>query len=65
MYEVGGMATNVTPYWNNTAFGPLMPYPTMYGNTGLMPFSASLYPVSPIEVYPYMPYMYGHVPAFG
>ncbi|KAL1830699.1 uncharacterized protein LOC108216390 isoform X1 [Daucus carota subsp. sativus] len=65
VYEVGGMATNVTPYWNNTAFGPLMPYPTMYGNTGLMPFSASLYPVSPIEVYPYMPYMYGHVPAFG
>lgn len=65
MGAVGGMATHVTPYWNNTAFGLMRPYTTMYANTGMMPFSASMYPVSSIGIYPYMSYMYGHIPAFG
>ncbi|KAK1372617.1 E3 ubiquitin ligase PARAQUAT TOLERANCE 3-like [Heracleum sosnowskyi] len=65
MCAVGGMAADMTPYWNNTAFGPMMPYTTMYAYTGMMPFNASMFPVSPIGVYPYMSYMYGHVPAFG
>lgn len=65
MCAVGGMAAQVTPYWNNPAFGPMRPYTTMYANTGMMPFNASMFPVSPIGVYPYMSYMYGHIPAFG
>ncbi|XP_074345783.1 uncharacterized protein LOC141684622 isoform X2 [Apium graveolens] len=62
---VGGMAAQVTPYWNNTAFGPMRPYTTMYANTGMIPFNASMVPVSPIGIYPCMSYMYGHMPDFG
>lgn len=63
MCAVGGMAAHVTPYWSNTAFGPMRPYTTMYANTGMIPFNASMLP-APIGIYPYMSYMYGHMPAF-
>lgn len=63
MYAVGARPTFTAPYWNNTSFGPMMPFTTIYANHGMMPYNASMFPVSPLGVSPYMASMYGHVPA--
>ncbi|KAL8107356.1 uncharacterized protein LOC141671482 [Apium graveolens] len=63
MYAVGAMPAFATPYWNNIAFGPMRPFTNTYANHGMMPYNASMFPVSPIGVSPYMASMYGHMPA--
>lgn len=63
MYAMGARPAFATPYWNNTAFGPMRPYTNIYANHGMMPYNASMFPVSPIGVSPYMASMYGHMPA--
>ncbi|KAK1367953.1 hypothetical protein POM88_034045 [Heracleum sosnowskyi] len=63
MYAMGARPAFATPYWNNTAFGPMRPFTNIYPNHGMMPYNASMFPVSPIGVSPYMASMYGHMPA--
>lgn len=61
----GGMPGFASPYWSGTAFAPMRPFNSMYGNPGMMPFNASMVPVTPFGVSPYMSSMYGHLPVPG
>nr|XP_043622923.1 E3 ubiquitin ligase PQT3-like [Erigeron canadensis] len=58
----GGMSGYGMPYWNAAAFSPVNPYMSMYGNPGMFPFSASMVPVTPYGVPPYLPSTYGSIP---
>lgn len=59
----GGMSGYAMPYWNPGVFHHVNPYMNMYGNPGMMPFSAvSMVPATPYGVPPYGPSTYGSLP---
>lgn len=58
----GGMSGYAMPYWNPAAFPPVNPYMNMYGNPGMVPFNATMVPVTPYGVPSYVPSTYGCLP---
>ena len=58
----GGMSGYPIPYWNAAAFPPVNPYMNMYGNQGMVPFNASMVPVTPYGVPSYVSSAYGCLP---
>ncbi|KAL8501860.1 hypothetical protein ACS0TY_021103 [Phlomoides rotata] len=61
----GGMPSYAVPYWNGPPAPPFAPYANMYNNPSMMPFNASMVPVSPFAVPPYIPSMHGSLPSPG
>ncbi|KAA8546216.1 hypothetical protein F0562_003045 [Nyssa sinensis] len=59
----GAMPGYASPYWNGTPLPPVRPFANIYGNLGMMPFNATMVPVTPFAVPSYMPSMYGGLPA--
>ncbi|KAL6502051.1 hypothetical protein OROGR_027184 [Orobanche gracilis] len=55
----GGMPGYAPPYWNGPSLPPFRPYANMYGNPAMMPFNASMVPVSPFSAPPYFRSMGG------
>ncbi|KAL6534050.1 hypothetical protein OROHE_013883 [Orobanche hederae] len=55
----GGMPGYAPPYWNGPSLPPFRPYANMYGNPAMMPFNASMVPVSPYSAPPYFHSMGG------
>ncbi|KAI3468064.1 hypothetical protein Pfo_024727 [Paulownia fortunei] len=61
----GGMPGYAPPYWNGSSLPPFRPYVNMYSNPAMMPFNASMVPVSPFGAPPYIPSMCGGLPGPG
>ncbi|KAL0394226.1 UNVERIFIED_CONTAM: hypothetical protein Slati_4388800 [Sesamum latifolium] len=61
----GGMPGYAPPYWNATSLPPFRPYANMYNNPAMMPFNASMVPVSPFAVPSYVPSMCSRLPGPG
>ncbi|XP_051151354.1 E3 ubiquitin ligase PARAQUAT TOLERANCE 3-like [Andrographis paniculata] len=61
----GGMPGYAPPYWNGSSMPPFRPYANMYNNSGMVPFNASMVPVSPFAAAPYIPSMPGGLPGVG
>uniref|UniRef100_A0A5B7CCE2 Putative E3 ubiquitin-protein ligase RBBP6-like isoform X2 n=1 Tax=Davidia involucrata TaxID=16924 RepID=A0A5B7CCE2_DAVIN len=59
----GAMPGYASSYWNGTPLAPVRPFANIYGNLGMMPFNATMVPVTPFAVPSYMPSMYGGFPA--
>ncbi|KAL3650725.1 hypothetical protein CASFOL_007128 [Castilleja foliolosa] len=57
----GGMP-GYAPYWNGSSMPTFRPYANMYSNPVMMPFNASMVPVSPFAAAPYYPSMGGGLP---
>ncbi|KAK6273809.1 hypothetical protein POUND7_010892 [Theobroma cacao] len=60
----GAMPGYVSPYWNGPPFPNIRPFANPYGNSGMMPFNATVVPASPFHVPTYVPSMFGGLPAF-
>ncbi|KAI3682117.1 hypothetical protein L2E82_50149 [Cichorium intybus] len=58
----GGMSGYPMPYWNTPTFPPVNPYMNMYGNSGMLPFSPNIVPVTPYGVPPYVASTYATLP---
>ncbi|GER35381.1 RING/U-box superfamily protein [Striga asiatica] len=61
-YHGGMQGFAQPPYWNGSSMPPFRPYANMYGNPSMMPFNASMVPVSPYAAPPYFPSMGGSMP---
>ncbi|KAL8063134.1 hypothetical protein ABFX02_01G007900 [Erythranthe guttata] len=61
----GGMPGYAPPYWNGSSLPPFRPYANMYNNPAMMQFNASMVPVTPYPVPPYIPSMRGGMPVPG
>ncbi|XVE97753.1 hypothetical protein REPUB_Repub03eG0045900 [Reevesia pubescens] len=61
----GAMPGYISPYWNGPPFPHVRPFVNPYGNSGMMPFNATVIPAAPFAVPTYMPYMFGGSPALG
>ncbi|KAL3655789.1 hypothetical protein CASFOL_000185 [Castilleja foliolosa] len=61
----GGMPGYAAPYWNGSSMPPFSPYANMYSNPAMMPFNASMVPVSPFAAPHYYPSMVGGLPGPG
>lgn len=58
----GGIPGYAPSYWNGAAYPPIGPIPNIYSNPAMMTFNASLVPISPYAVPPYVPSLYGGLP---
>lgn len=62
----GGIPGYASAYWNGAAYPPpIRPFSNMYSNPHMMTFNASLVPMSPYVVPPYVPSVYGGLPTPG
>ncbi|GLT97222.1 hypothetical protein SLE2022_147950 [Rubroshorea leprosula] len=55
-----------SPCWNGHSFphGRPRPFPITFGNAGMMPFNATMIPVTPFSVPTFMPSMFGGSPTY-
>ncbi|KAL3497426.1 hypothetical protein ACH5RR_040158 [Cinchona calisaya] len=58
----GGIPGYASSYWNGAAYPPIRPFPSIYGTPAMIPFNASVVPVAPYGVPPYVPSLYGGLP---
>ncbi|OMO67009.1 Zinc finger, RING-type [Corchorus capsularis] len=61
----GAMPGYLPPYWNGPPFPNIRPFANPYGNSGMMPFNASMIPGAPYPIPTYVTSMFGGSPAFG
>lgn len=53
-----GFVAGLSPYWNGIPSPYCRPPVNMYGNPGMIPFNATMVPVTPFAVPTYVPSMY-------
>ncbi|XP_057957814.1 E3 ubiquitin ligase PARAQUAT TOLERANCE 3-like isoform X2 [Malania oleifera] len=61
----GALPGYMSSYWNGIPLSHVRPFQHIYGNPGMIPFNATMVPITPVAVPSYIPSIYGGLPVPG